>query len=371
MQRLVASPKLTSAFRIHFLNISDQRGTENIGKLDAVNVFLGIRHALQCLRYLLFRRPDVVYVGISQGIWGYLRDLTFVLPAACLRRRIVLHLRGSEFRTFYQSMPAPLRLLTRFILKRTSRVIVLGNSLKRIFQGLAKPDRVIAIPNGISPLPYSNVRGTHIPQKSGKRILYLSHLSKRKGIFLFLDALLLVYRRHRDVHVTVAGLWQHPADKSRADTMLAESPRRRNIEFVGEVVGDEKTKLFQSHDVFVFPPVEPEGLPWVILEAMSAGLPVITTDQGAISEVVEDGKSGFIVPPMPGDVADRICYLIEHPQDARKLGQHGKDRVTKHFSEETYLTNLVTVLQEVACPQDRLLRVAAMRTDSSVPASLL
>lgn len=75
------------------------------------------------------------------------------------------------------------------------------------------------------------------------------------------------------------------------------------IAWAGEVRGAVKSALFLSHEIFAFPPVEPEGLPWVILEAMSARLPVVTTDQGAIREVVDDGETGFIAEPTVADVA--------------------------------------------------------------------
>jgi glycosyltransferase involved in cell wall biosynthesis len=192
MQRLVESPVLNDAFTVDFLDISDRRAPSNIGRFDWMNLLLGLKHAFQCFSRLLLHPPNLVYLGISQGIWGYLRDLTFVIPAICLRRRVVLHLRGSEFRIFYQEMPGWLKWLTRWVLSRTVRVIVLGNGLRQIFAALVSPDRVVAIPNGIdcqafAPPPAAAAR------PPGKRILYLSSLMKRKGLFLLLEALPAVF----------------------------------------------------------------------------------------------------------------------------------------------------------------------------------
>jgi glycosyltransferase involved in cell wall biosynthesis len=94
-------------------------------------------------------------------------------------------------------------------------------------------------------------------------------------------------------------------------------------EFVGEIFGEEKIRAYLNSDLFVFPPLQPEGLPWVIIEAMSARLPVITTDQGAIAEVVEDGLTGLIIKPCVEELARQICYLLENPEMAKTMGERG------------------------------------------------
>lgn len=345
MQRLVESPVLNDAFTIDFLDISDRRAPTNIGRLDWLNVLLGVKHAFQCLGRLLSHPVDLVYLGLSQGTWGYLRDVTFIVPALCLGRPLVLHLRGSEFRTFYGEMSGWLRWLTRWMLSRAACVIVLGHGLRRVFDGLVSPDRVIVIPNGIdceafAPVPSVAVRPT------GKRLLYLSSLKKRKGLFLLLEALPAVFAQHEDASLTIAGRWQSEAEHTEAEALIARLGLQSRLTFVGEVSGAEKIRLFLAHDVFVFTPVEPEGLPWVILEAMSAALPVVTTDQGAIAEVVEPDKTGFIVSPAPQGVAERICFLLNHPDQAQAMGETGRTRVREHFSEAVYLAKLMAVFQQ-------------------------
>ena len=118
-----------------------------------------------------------------------------------------------------------------------------------------------------------------------------------------------------------------------------------HIRFTGEVAGIEKIKLYKDSHIFVFPPIEPEGMPWVLLEAMSARLPVITTNQGTIPEVVEDGKSGFIIEPTAENIANKICLLLENPSIAREMGENGRIRVEKYFNEEIYFKRMVEVFK--------------------------
>ena len=348
MECLVNASELQNAFFIDFLDISDRRCPDNIGKLDLVNVLLGIKQALQCLGRLAFKRPSIVYLGISQGVWGFLRDLTFILPAVCFRRKLVLHLRGSEFRTFYNEMPRWLKWLTRMGLDRAARVIVLGHGLRGVFDELVDPGKIAVIPNGIDYRRFEQPATEAGAPKSGKRLLYLSSLMKRKGLFLLLEALPLVFARHSDAEVSIAGLWQSDAERSEADALVKRLGLERRLKFLGEVNGREKVDLFHQHDVFVFTPIAPEGLPWVILEAMSASLPVVTTAQGAIAEVVNHDETGLIVTPAPDRVAEAICRLFQDRLTARAMGQRGHRRVTEHFSERAYLSKLIALFQEVA-----------------------
>jgi 1,4-alpha-glucan branching enzyme len=262
-------------------------------------------------------------------------------------------------------MPVALRWVTRLVLRRVARVIVLGHCLKKIFDGLVPPDRISVIPNGIRYQEFDELIGSK-SRDGQKRILFLSSLRERKGVFLLLEALRGVFHRHPDACVTFAGRWRSAAEESRARELIERLGIAERCKFVGEVTGAHKIRLYAQHDVFVFPPIEPEGLPWVVLEAMSARLPVIATDQGAISEAVEDGITGFIVPPSASSLEEKLCYTFENPQIAAEMGRAGYGRVVDRFSEQAYLTRLTNLFWEVVqhgCGRD--LAQAASVTSAS------
>lgn len=350
MNRLVNSHVLNEAIDLDFLDISDRRPPTNIGKFDFQNLTLGIHHAVACTKKLLTEKHQVFYLGISQGTWGYLRDLSLILPAMILRRAVVLHLRGSEFRTFYENhMPRWMRPVTRAVLRRTSRMIILGESLKSIFSGLIPDDRLVSIPNGINWEEFARPEDQPAPDPSS--ILYLSSLMRRKGLFVLINALPAVLEQHPQAHLTVAGLWQSETEEREANETIDRLGIASKITFVGEVRGDEKNRLLHEHAVLAFPPVEPEGLPWVILEAMSASMPVITTAQGAIPDVVEESTTGFIVAPESTSVAEALCQLLDDPNEAVRMGQRGLARVEAHFSEDVYVAELLKLFLKVASEQ--------------------
>ena len=346
---LVDSPNIQENLEASFLDISDHRNSHNIGKFDLWNAYLAFVHIAKFLFLIISFKPTVVYFNISQGIWGYLRDLGFLIPSIILKKRVVLHLRGSEFGEFYSGMPPILKWITRALLARVSRIIVLGRNLRSIFDGLVEPYRIEVIPNGIDYSQFNLYPNVHANPSNGcLKILFLSSLRKRKGIFDFLQSIPYVLQRHPEARFTVAGEWRNEAEKHKANTFISNNHLDEYVDFVGQVSGAEKVTLYLAHSIFVFPPIEPEGLPWVVLEAMSASLPVISTNQGAISEVVEDGKTGFIVEPKPEIIAEKICFLIDNPDIRKKMGKRARKRIKDKFSESAYIERLVETLQQAA-----------------------
>ena len=84
-----------------------------------------------------------------------------------------------------------------------------------------------------------------------------------------------------------------------------------------------------------------EGHPWVIVEAMASGLPIITTDQGCIKESVIDGENGFIIPKRdPDSIAEKIIYLIENPDVRERMGQKSRQLYEANLTEEHFVQRM-------------------------------
>ncbi len=343
-QKILDHLQNNNRLQVTFLDISDHRDSSNIGKLDLPNLVLGVFHISKCCWLLTSKRIDQVYISVSQGIWGYLRDLGFMIPSVILGKKLIIHLRGSEFDTFFESMPSPVKRITRFVFSRTHRVIVLSENFKPIFSKLIEKERIVTIPNGIDYKEFDSLDTPNDPKGNGKKILYLSNLRERKGYLLFLKSIPGILEKQPNTEFTVAGQFRTDEEQHRAQNLINLLGIERKVSFIGEVHGSDKIAVYRAHDIFIFPPIMPEGLPWVILEAMSARLPVLSTAQGAIPEVVVDGQTGFIVPPEIKPIIERTCFLLENPVAAHKMGQEGYLRVVQNFSEEKYLSRLTDVL---------------------------
>lgn len=341
--KLILQAPALQRFHLLHLDTADRRSIENIGKFDMGNILIGLWHALTFLGIVIRHRPNLVYLPISQGTAGFLRDATFLLPAIWMGIATVIHLRGSEFPAFYGRSSPFMRFLIRYTLRRVQHTIVLGQNLRGIFGDLVPPERISVVPNG------TNDFWTEIPNSPDKvRGLYLSNLRVRKGFLVTLEAVVTALHRFPNLEFTFAGPPESPQVQQKIEECLQDTTLTGRLHFVGTVSGQDKYNLLLSSDFMVFPPIEPEGHPRVILEGMMAALPIITTNQGAIAESVLDGQTGFLVPP--GDAAailNKIELLLEQSGLRQQMGQAARQHFLTHFTSDIAHERLATVLTAV------------------------
>ena len=186
---IIVSSRLKEVFDLILLDIADRRGINKVGHPDMKDVWLSVIHCSRYLWLLMKAQPQVVYFNCSQSALGYLRDTFFILFAFVARKKIIMHLHGGNFRNFYEQSQSFMKFLIRWTLKKVSRVIVLGETLKYLFQGFVPTERIIAIPNGVDIKPFEEIRQSLNVQKNPRRILYLGTLMKEKGIIDILESI--------------------------------------------------------------------------------------------------------------------------------------------------------------------------------------
>jgi glycosyltransferase involved in cell wall biosynthesis len=121
-----------------------------------------------------------------------------------------------------------------------------------------------------------------------------------------------------------------------------------SITSVGRMSSQQLRDQYQRASLFVLPSVN-EGLGRVMLEAMSSGLPVVATDRAGAEDCVAEGKTGFIVPARNADaLADAILWCYRHPDDARAMGQAGRQAVLQNFTIAHYEQRQIALYQSLA-----------------------
>lgn len=355
---LLESPTLNAAYRVVHLETADRRSQDNMGRLEIRNIVLALQHAARLAGLLVRHRPDLALLPVSQNRWAYVRDAVFILLLRLGRVRILTHLNGAGFRTFYETTDP----ITRWVVRTTSGWVhgvgVLGEGLLGIYDGLVVPSRVHVLPNGIpDPFPHGPPARNGGPDGGRDdsrvtRITYLGTLIRSKGF----PELLAVAGRLRDAgtraRFVFAGAWNSDGERREALEAVERLALEDVVEFVGVVSGDAKRTILEQADIFVLPTrYPPEGQPFAILEAMAAGLPIVSTPRGAIADMVEDGVNGILLPE--GDDAAltaALRRLVVAPAERAAMGQASRRRFLERFTEEAMTRRLVAVLDGIQSP---------------------
>jgi glycosyltransferase involved in cell wall biosynthesis len=197
-----------------------------------------------------------------------------------------------------------------------------------------RPSRVI--PLGIDLDRFAS--GT--PALEGTVVGNVARLAEQKGHGTLLEAAALVHARRPEVRFAIAG----------------DGELREELEHQAQEIGDhvamlgnrsDVPNLLASFAVFAFPS-RFEGLCLSVLEAQAAGVPVVATPVGGIRETVIEGETGFLVPVGNAQaLAERIVYVLEHPDEARRVAEEARRRV-QSFSEERMVAETIALYDELA-----------------------
>ena len=161
---------------------------------------------------------------------------------------------------------------------------------------------------------------------SGTRLIFVGRLAAVKGLRVLIEAFAQARQTRPDLHLTLVGDGDDRAMLERLAAPLGDA-----VHFAGYLSQEAVAAALAEADAFVLPSFA-EGLPVVLMEALAAGRPVIATQVAGVSELVEDGVTGFIVPPGDSEtLADRIGRLADDPDLRARMGRAGRETVRAAF----------------------------------------
>jgi len=182
------------------------------------------------------------------------------------------------------------------------------------------------------------------------KILTVGRLVEEKGHKYAIEAIANIISKYKNIKYIIAGNGPLKRDLEYQVESLGVS---NYVEFLGAVDEDEVLKLYQQAHIFILPSAiaingATEGQGLVLQEAQASGIPLITTFIGGIPEGVLDGKSGFLVPEKDVDaLAERLEYLIEHPEIWPEMGRAGRKFVEERYNIKKLNQQLVEIYQDL------------------------
>ena len=332
------SELVNGAFDTRYINLSSSVTLEQVGRFSFGKVRTVSRLLSEVRRILREWKPDLVYLTPSATMPGLLKD---ALTARLVRRKgckAVLHFHNKGVATHQDKFVYDW--LYRMLFRDAS-VILLSRLLYPDIRKYIPEERVSYCPNGVS-VPAAVHKPGDVP-----RILFLSNMIRSKGVSVLIDACRILHQRGIPFRCSLVGALSadYPGDSLAAE--IREKGLEGCVTFEGPRYGNEKWQALSDADVFAFPTFyADECFPLVILEAMGTGLPVVTTDEGAIPEMVRDGKDGFIcLRKDPAALAEALGRLLSDPTLRVQMGESGKDRYEALYTKIRFEETLVEILK--------------------------
>jgi glycosyltransferase involved in cell wall biosynthesis len=187
-----------------------------------------------------------------------------------------------------------------------------------------------------------------ISQKEASRLIYLSNYVKTKGVLDLVEAIAIVVKSNRQFHLDLVG---KTADMSREELQAAVTAKGLDdvVSVCGPKYREEKFSALATASVFIFPTYYyNEAFPIALIEAMQFGLACITTHEGGIPDMIEDGKTGFLVNQRDVQaLADRILMLLNDPALARSMGETAREVFKQNYQLSHFENNMMHVFKEI------------------------
>ncbi len=341
MNNLVVNSRLIQRFfEVDVIGLYFTRSLEDISRFSISKVFQTMGYAIRIFTTVLRRRPDLVYFTIAPRGFAFYRDAVFVLILKLLAVRIVFHIHGQGIKMGSRKSMIS-RSLYRWVF-RDVHVICLSELLVEdlvdIYDG--KP---YIVPNGVGHAPMGkSFYPARLPAAVPK-ILYLSNYFKSKGLLVLLDAMATLKERGCHFVLKLVGA---PGDLSCLDLkeIISDKGMDTMVEILGPLYGDEKYQQLCNADIFVHPTCF-DAFPLVILEAMQCGLPVVSTREGGIPDIVLEGTTGFL--SEKGDsnhLAEHIATLIEDQALRLEMGKKAQRRFNEKYTFAKFEQNITGAL---------------------------
>jgi glycosyltransferase involved in cell wall biosynthesis len=288
---------------------------------------------------------DLCFITINSNGPAWYKELVKVALAKLFRVPIVYFYHNKGITSFANSSFK--KQLFRFQFKNTKTILLSPLLLNEVLPYTKKSD-VFYCPIGIINQSLTIKEMFRIEKYNITTILFFSNMIESKGVYVLLDACQILKDKNIPFRCVYVG-GEGDITANQFESKVRQMGLQNDVYYQGKKYGIEKQIAFQEADIFVFPTFyhnETFGL--VNLEAMQNSLPIITTNEGAISEIVIDGINGYLVTQRNVEMlVEKLEILILNPELRNEMGRAGRKMYVEKFTFEIFEKRIVEILQEV------------------------
>ena len=335
------SELINSSFDCFCINLATAGSLSDIGHVSLeklLKYLLLLRYISHVVKEI---RPELVYITPNAGGKAFFKDFIVVQMLKSMGCKVIAHYHNKGV-SAYQS-----KWIYNFLYKRffsNLKVILLAENLYKDIAKYVKREDVYICPNGIPSSCKEEMearRNNVIPH-----LLFLSNLLISKGVIVLLDALKIL--KEKEYTFVCQFIGGETAEINAVQFFEEVNKRELSdlVTYVGRKVREEKEAFFRQADIFVFPTYyETFGL--VNLEAMEYKLPVISTNEGGIPDILKDGENGLICEKQnPVSLADCIAKLLDDEELRVKMGNAGYEKFCREFTLDKFENRMRDILNQ-------------------------
>jgi glycosyltransferase involved in cell wall biosynthesis len=297
-----------------------------------------------CFSKCLWRNQHkLVLLNPSMAPKAIVRDSLFLIISKFSRKKVIVFIHGWDER-YANGLRNIIKLLFIAVYGQADAIIVLADQfrehLKKI--GIKVPIylETTIVENEFFSETLPDVRRNY---NDPFNILFLSRIERAKGIYTALEAYQIIKKSYPFVTLTVAG----DGEEFEVVKRLVSDNVNAGIDFPGYVRGEQKKKIFSEADCYLFPTSYGEGMPISVLEAMAAGLPVVTRPVGGLKDFFQDRKMGFMTRSHePKVYAQYIEKLIIDPELCARIGKFNNEYASERFAASSVIKRLEVILKD-------------------------
>ena len=346
------SELINQSFDCHYINLTTAASLEDIGKVGFKKLVLFWR-LLKNVRHTVKEfKPDLVYVTPNAKGGAFYKDFLVVQMIKLMGCKVLAHYHNKGVKHFSKSKLNDW--LYRMFYKNLN-VLLLGEVLYEDVAKYVPSDRVYFCGNGLPELTeeenrriLENYHRKKDDLKSRRlNILYLSNMMAEKGVWTLVDACKALKDKGIDFRCTFVGGWKDITEDAFHQKIL-QLGLEAEMNAVGSKYDVEKEPYWMDADIFAFPTYyHNECFPLVLLEAMQHALPCISTKEGAIPNIIDDGETGFIVNAnSPDELASGIVALAVDKPKRLDMGMSGYRKFQDQYTLNVFEKRMCEVLDK-------------------------
>lgn len=281
--------------------ISTHNGKKKVSSFQCLLLYLFA--VLKIVFYLSFYKVGLIHIHMaSRG--SYMRKSLIVRLVKLFKGKVILHLHGAEFRDFYSKECSPRK--QRHIQKTfelADSVVVLSSQWVEWAKGtFGKNNHIHVIYNAVPELKLNR------EDVQAGLVTFFGRIGQRKGVLDLIRCFPKVLESCPSAELHLAG----DGDIKLYEKEIEELGLRQSVRFLGWIAGKEKASLLSRADIYCLPSYN-EGFPMGVLEAMSAGVPVVASKAGGIPDAIKDYKEGLLIDAGDTDaLANALVTLIKN-----------------------------------------------------------